>query len=87
MPSATHFPLLLGHQYFPLNRRVWVRGSLKSPRPSLCHHTLAFPAESLSSARPFPGERTALYLDKTSHDMSVCREGACLEWELHRRNF
>lgn len=79
MPSVTHFPSLSGGQYFPLNRGVWVRGSLMSPRPSLCHHKLASPAESLSSARPFPGERTALCLYKTSHDMSVCREGACLE--------
>lgn len=66
-------------------RGIWVRESLKSPRPRLCCHKLVFPAESLSSARPFPGERTALYLGKTSHDMSVCREGACLEWELHRK--
>lgn len=31
MPSVTHFPLLLGHQYFPLNRGIWVRGSLSPP--------------------------------------------------------
>lgn len=76
----TYF-LPLGHQYFHLNRGFWVRGSLKSARPSLCRRKLALAAENLSTARPFPGERTALYLDKTSHDMSVCIERAYLEWE------
>lgn len=88
MSSVTHFPLLLGHQYFPLNRGVW-SGNLSSP-PGLACVATSWPYQQRACPQPDPSlvrGLLSLYLDKTSHDTSVCREGACLEWELCRKKF